>query len=172
MVRTLTLVLAIITTTASAQYPDGTLVMSSKPGTIIGNVAQRMATRAQGYRSQYTHVGVVIQGRIYHSDFPRVGSIAVGAHKRGERADYYVPTRQYTPQQVAAMKSYAQSQVGQPYRLRGFRLRNGEEGWCSTFAGQALNRAGYNIGKSQRFTPDGVLNSVRSRYRFSGSIQR
>jgi hypothetical protein len=168
----ITLILAIITTTASAQYPDGTLVLSSKPGTIIGNVAQRMASRAQGYRSKYTHIGVVIEGRIYHSDYPRVASIAVGAHKRGERADYYAPATPYTPQQVAAMKSYAQSQIGQPYRLRGFRLRNGEEGWCSTFAGQVLNRGGYNIGKSQRFTPDGVLNSVRSRYRFVRSIQR
>jgi uncharacterized protein YycO len=162
----------LLASAAIAQYPDGTLAMQSKPGRIVGNVAQRMASRAQGHPAHYTHVGIVLGGVLYHLDYPRMVAVPLGAYKRGTVTDYYVPTVPYTPQQIAAMRSYARSQVGQPYRLRGFRLRNGEEGWCSTFAGQVLNQAGWNISKSQRFTPDGVLNSVRSRYRFSNRVYR
>jgi hypothetical protein len=168
----ITLILAIITTTASAKYPDGTLAMQSKPGRIVGDVAQGMASRAQGYPARHTHVGVVLDNMLYHLDYPRMAAVPLGDYKRGTVTDYYVPVVPYTPQQVAAMKSYAQSQLGKRYSLRGFRLRNGQEGWCSTFAGHVLNQAGWNISKSQRFTPDGVLNSVRSRYRFSNRVYR
>jgi hypothetical protein len=141
--------------------PDGTLVFSSKPNTVIGNVAKRMASRAQGFSARHTHVGIVFGGRVYHSDFPRVHSFPVGHHKRGESVTYQLPTRNYTPQQIAAMRSYAQSQVGQPYRLRGFLRRDGSEGWCSTFVGQVLNRGGHSINKRDRFTPDNLMRAVR-----------
>jgi len=160
MIR-LALILSLFASTASAQLPDGTLVFSSKPGTLIGNVAKRMATRAQGYRAEHTHVGIVLGGRVYHSDYPRVVSFAVGTRKRGEVVRYQLPTSQKTTNQVTAMRYYAQSQVGQPYRLRGFLRRDGSEGWCSTFVGEVLNHGGHNISAAERFTPDNLRRAVR-----------
>lgn len=155
------LILACVSTPAIAQYPDGTLVMSSKPGTIVGNVAQRMATRAQGYKSRYTHVGIILGGRIYHADFPRFGAIAIGAHKRGEKADYYAPTNRYTAEQVAAMKAYAQSQVGQAYRLRGFIFRTDDDRYCSPFAKNVLKHAGHDLTRQDGLTPDNLIRALQ-----------
>jgi hypothetical protein len=157
----LAFILSLFASTVSAQLPDGTLVFSRKPGTVIGNVAQRMATKAQGYHSRYTHVGIVLDGVVYHSDYPRVATRAVHDRKRFESMTYQLPARQYTPQQIASMKAYARSQLGQPYRLRGFLRRDGSEGWCSTFVGQVLNRGGHSIDKRQRFTPDNLMRAVR-----------
>jgi hypothetical protein len=161
MIRVAIILSLAITSTASGQLPDGTIVFSSKPGTVIGNVAKRLASNAQGFRASYTHVGIVFGNRVYHSDFPRVHSFPLGHHKRGEAVTYQLPTSSYTPQQIAAMKAYAQSQIGQPYRLRGFLRRDGSEGWCSTFVGQVLNRGGHQITKQQRFTPDNLMRAVR-----------
>lgn len=155
------LLLACVCVPAFAQYPDGTLVYSSKPNTIIGNVAKRWAARAQGYRATHTHVGIVLGGRVYHADYPRVEAKPIGSRKHGEAVTYQLPSRNYTAQQVQSMRSYAQSQIGQPYRLRGFIRRDGSEGWCSTFVGQVLDRGGHNITKQQRFTPDNLQRAVR-----------
>lgn len=161
MIRLAIILALAIASTASAQLPDGTLVFSSKPNTVIGNVAKRMAARAQGYKATHTHVGIVLGGRVYHSDYPRVATYALGVQKLGEVTSYHLPSRQYTPSQVAAMTHYAQSQIGRPYRLRGFIRRDGGEGWCSTFVGQVLNRGGHNITKQQRFTPDNLQRAIQ-----------
>jgi len=153
--------LACVCSQAFAQYPDGTMVYSSKPGSIVGRVAQRWASRAQGYQATHTHVGIVLNGMVYHSDYPRVATRPIGQLKRGEVARYVLPSKQYTPSQVAAMRSYAKLQVGQPYRLRGFLRRDGSEGWCSTFVGQVLNRGGHSISATQRFTPDNLMRAIK-----------
>ena len=145
--------------TSYSQLPDGTLVFSSKPGTVIGNVAQRMASRKQGYPARYTHVGIVLGNHIYHADMPVVA--IRNNFKPNEVVAYQLPTRQHSSQEIERMKSYARSQLGQPYRLRGFLRRDGSEGWCSTFVGQVLNRGGHRIDKRQRFTPDNLLRAVR-----------
>lgn len=151
----------IVCVPAFGQFPDGTLVYSSKPNTVIGNVAKRWAARAQGYRATHTHVGIVLGGRVYHADYPRVESKPIGSRKLGEVVTYQLPTRNYTPQQVQAMRNYAQSQIGQPYRLRGFIRGNGEEGWCSQFARRVLEQGGHNLSYQDGFTPDNLLRSIR-----------
>ena len=142
-----------------AKYPDGTLVFSNKPGTLVGNIALRSASKAQGYQAKWTHVGFILDGKIYHSDFPVTTTRT--SFKRGEKGIFILPSRKYTDQEIYNMKKYANSQLGKRYSLRGFRLRNGEEGWCSTFVGQVLNQAGHNITKQQRFTPDNLIEVVK-----------
>ena len=161
LIMSVGMTLVVFTTDVKADYPDGTIVYSSKPNHIVGRVAQRWATRAQGYRATYTHVGIVLGGRVYHADYPRVEAKPIGQFKRGEIASYSLPARQYTPQQVAAMTAYAQSQLGQPYRLRGFIRGDGSEGWCSTFVKNVLNRAGHNLTYRDGFTPDNLLRAIR-----------
>lgn len=154
------LLLACICSTAIAQYPDGTMVYSSKPGAVIGRVAQRWAGRAQGYRATHTHVGVILNGRVYHADYPRVTTRPIGQLKRGEVAHYVLPTRQYTPEQIAAMRAYAESQVGKPYRLAGFIRGDGQTGWCSTFVGEVAKRGGHQVSYSDMFTPDKLMRAM------------
>lgn len=155
------IVLAMLCIPSFAEMPDGTLVFSNKPRSIVGRIAERMATRAQGYRAKHTHVGVVIDGRVYHADYPQVASKPIGSTKHGEIVTYVPPSQSYTTSQVDAMRSYAQSQIGKPYRLRGFIRRDGSEGWCSTFVGQVLNRGGHRVTKGQRFTPDNLMRAVK-----------
>lgn len=160
MIR-IAIILSLFASTASAQLPDGTLVYSSKPNTIIGNVAKRWAARAQGYRATHTHVGIVLGGRVYHADYPRVEAKPIGSRKHGESVTYQLPSRNYTPQQVQSMRSYARSQIGQPYRLRGFIRSDGQEGWCSPFVKNVLNRGGHNLSYQDGFTPDNLKRAVR-----------
>lgn len=78
------MLLVVFAVNAKANYPDGTLVYSSKPGSVVGRVAQRWASRAQGYRATHTHVGIVLGGRVYHANYPRVEAKPIGQFKRGE----------------------------------------------------------------------------------------
>jgi hypothetical protein len=147
--------------TASAQLPDGTVIYSSKPGSVIGRVAQRWATRAQGYPARYTHVGIVLGGQVYHADYPHVTSYPVGQNKLGVVLRYEMPNRQYTQQQIGAMKRYAHSQIGQPYRLRGFLRNDGGEGWCSQFIRRVKEQAGHDLSYRDGFTPDNLRHALR-----------
>ncbi len=147
--------------TASAQVPDGTVVYGSKPSAVVGRVAQRWATRAQGYQAEYTHVGIVLGGRVYHADYPSVASYPVGQEKPGVISTYEMPTRPYTQQQIDAMKRYAQSQIGQSYRLRGFIRNDGGEGWCSQFVRRVKEQGGHELSYRDGFTPDNLRRALR-----------
>ena len=155
------LFLSIIGSTALAQYPDGTLVFSGKPGTIIGNVAQRMSTNAQGSSSRFTHVGIILGGRVYHSDYPVVATRQVGSLKPKEKAVYVLPSRHYSPQERELMLAYAESQLGKRYILRGFIRRDVSEGWCSPFVKNVLNAGGHRLSYDDGFTPDNLLKAVQ-----------
>ncbi len=155
-----TILIACVCSQAFAQYPDGTMVYSSKPGSIVGRVAQRWASRAQGYQATHTHVGIVLNGKVYHADYPRVTTKPIGQLKRGEVAHYVLPSKQYTQAELSAMRSYAESQVGKPYRLAGFIRRDGQKGWCSTFVGEVAKRGGHSISYGEMFTPDNLRRAI------------
>jgi hypothetical protein len=139
-------------------YPDGTLVFSNKPGTIIGNAAIASASKVQGYPAKYTHCGIIFNGYIYHSDFPVVAKRT--KLKPGEQATFVLPNRYYTIGEINSMRRYADSQLGKRYSLRGYRLRNGEEGWCSPFVKNVLNQSGHNLTYKDGFTPDNLLKAI------------
>lgn len=139
--------------------PDGTLVLSNKPGTLVGNVALDSASKAQGYPAQYTHIGIVLEGKIYHMDFPR--ACIRDGFKPGEKVTYYLPPKPYTQAQVKAMVRYAKSQLGKRYSLRGYRRRDGTGGWCSPYVKDILKQAGHNLSYQDGFTPDNLLRALR-----------
>ena len=160
MIR-LVLILSLFASTACAQFPDGTLVFSAKPGTIIGNVAMGMASNAQGSASRFTHVGIILNNRVYHADYPWVSTRKIGSLKLGERAIYVVPTRAYSVKESNRMLAYAVSQIGKRYRLKGFIRCDGTEGWCSPFVKNVLNAGGYRLTYRDGFTPDNLLKAIR-----------
>jgi hypothetical protein len=146
-------------------YPDGTLVLSSKPGTVVGNIASRLTGG-----DQYTHIAIVIDNQVYESDWPRSKSTPLSHYgKRRGVYHYYRPTTPYTREQVDRMRDSVQSRLGQPYRLRNF-LRPGsrqtEGTWCSPFVATALNASGrYQLAPQQSHKPQTLLESVHHDYR-------
>jgi hypothetical protein len=147
-------------TSLVAQVPDGTVVYSSKPNAVIGRVAKRWATRAQGYQARHTHVGIVLGGRVYHADYPHVTSYPVGQDKPGVVVRYELPKRRYSASQIEAMKRYARSQLGKPYRLRGFIRNDGSEGWCSQFVRRVKEQGGHRLSYRDGFTPDNLRHAL------------
>lgn len=166
LIALLLLIMTLLSSIGNAQsLPDGTLVMSNKPGTLVGNIARRLANG-----DEHTHVGIVFRGRVYHMDFPYATSVPVAKYgKRGEVIDYYVPTSPV--QEAGKMLAAARSMMGQPYSLRGFMRPHRKPGtWCSPFVGKVLNAGGYHIPPSVYHKPQTLLNYMRSQVRFSHRV--
>jgi hypothetical protein len=88
------LLLCVFTGTVCAQYPDGTIVLSSKKG-LVGRVAKRITGG-----DQYTHSQIILGGRLYESDWPRAKVGPIENYKRRTTNDYYVPVAPYSPSEV------------------------------------------------------------------------
>ena len=158
--------------TQAQQYvPDGTLVMSNKKG-LIGRIARRITGG-----DQYTHVGIVIDGKVCESDFPFVKCTPVGQYgKRRTTNDYFVPAVAYSPTEVSAMRHAAVSRIGQPYRLRNYffpRSRPTNGTWCSPYVGNVLNASGrYGLSSYDMYEPQNILRRVGGQYIFSNRVVR
>ena len=146
-----------------AQYPDGTLVFSSKKG-IVGRVAKRMTGG-----DQYTHVGVVIDGLVYESDWPRAHAVPVASYGKPRTTnDYYIPKVPYTTSEVAAMRADARRNLGKPYKLRNY-LRPGTKKtygtWCSPYAASVIAASGrFLVSSYDGYEPQNLLRKVSSGY--------
>jgi hypothetical protein len=152
---------------ANAQYPDGTIIMSSKKG-LVGRIAKRLTGG-----DQYTHSAIVFDGYAYESDWPRAKRTPVGSYgKRGTTNDYFIPTG---PVSVDAMRAKANSMLGQPYRLRNY-FRPGSPKvhgtWCSPYVGQVLNAGGYQLSPQQYHEPQSLLQAVSPNFRYVGTVTR
>jgi hypothetical protein len=150
-----------------AQHPDGTIVLSNKKG-IVGRVARRITGG-----DEYTHVGIVIDGYVYESDYPRSKRTPVAQYgKRRTTNDYYHPIH---PVDVGAMRDKANSMLGLPYSLKNY-VRPGsvvEQGmWCSPFVGKVLNAGGFRLSEQDYYEPQNLLQSVGSQYRFYSRVNR
>jgi hypothetical protein len=155
-----------LSTLAHAQYPDGTLVFSSKRG-LVGRIAKRITGG-----DQYTHVGIVFGGRVYESDFPRATSTPVSQYgKRGTTNDYYVPTRPIGD--INAMHATAQSMLGTRYGLRGYiKPVRKPDMWCSPYVGKVLNAGGQRLTASDYHEPQNLLNRMSGSLQFGGRVVR
>jgi len=154
-----------------AQYPDGTVILSSKKG-LIGRIAQRLTGG-----DQYTHIGIVIDGKIYESDWPRATTRGISGYgKPRSTNDFYVPLVPYSQYEVDRMRSYAQSQLGKPYQLRNYfnpRSPKTYGTWCSPFVGNTLNASGrYHFSTRQIYEPQNIVNHVNGQYQFKNRIVR
>jgi cell wall-associated NlpC family hydrolase len=161
----LTIIAMTFTSPADAEYPDGTLVFSNKRG-IIGTVAKRITGG-----DQYTHVGVVLGGRVYESDWPRVTAKPIASYgKRRTTNDYYVPLQSHN---VQAMRLTAESLIGTSYRLRGyFRPTRNPGLWCSPFVGRVLIAGGYPITSRDYHEPQNLLTRLDGQFQFVNRVVR
>ena len=139
---------------------DGTLLLSSKPNTLVGNVARRLTGG-----DKYTHIAVVIEDIVYESNWPRSKATAISSygHKK-EIVHYYEPKIPYTKEEIEKMRITSKSEIGKPYRLKNYLWPNSREvdgGWCSPFVGKVLNASGrYRLNKNQTYEPQNLIDSI------------
>ena len=139
MIFRIILLMFLFSGTVSAQYPDGTIILSSKKG-LIGFVAKGVTGG-----DQYTHSQIILRGMVYESDFPYAKVGPIGHYKRRTTNDYYIPVVPYTSAEVQLMLNKANSLVGRSYNLRNYRRPGTPKThgtWCSPFVGQILNSSG------------------------------
>jgi len=165
------LILFCLTNTSYAQYPDGTLIFSSKKG-LIGRVAKNMTGG-----DQYTHVGVVIDGYVYESDWPRAHAVPVANYGKPRTTnDYYIPKVPFSVVEVAAMRANAQINLGKPYKLRNYlrpRSKKTDGTWCSPYSAGVISASGrYQLSQHDGYEPQNLLRAVRSGYTFRSRIVR
>jgi len=151
----------------SQQIESGTLVFSNK-SSLVGRIAKRVSGG-----DHYTHVGIVIDGYVYESDWPRSKKTPVNQYgKRFTTNDYYRPNHALD---VTAMRSTAESMLGQRYSLKNY-FRPGSQPsngtWCSPFAGRVLNSGGYNLTPTQFHEPQAIYNTIRPQFSFVQRVTR
>lgn len=165
----------LISTNLNAQqhFPDGTLISSNKPGTLVGNIARRQTSG-----EHYTHIAIVIDGLAYEKDFGvKTPKPASQYGKPRTVNDYYIPIAPIPKHQIDVMRIVMKDNMRQPYQLRDFFRRSNKQttngDWCSTAVGKAFKAAGYNIDQyNEGFTPQRLLNSVNHNYKLHTRIRR
>lgn len=158
----------LFTGTVCARYPDGTIVLSSKKG-LVGRIAKRITGG-----DQYTHSAIILNGRLYESDWPRAKVGSIWSYKRGTTNDYYVPVTPYSPSEVQAMLAKARSLIGRPYDLKNYRKPGSRQTygtWCSPFVGQVLNNSGrHSLSSHDYYEPQNLREATSGTHRFYGRV--
>lgn len=158
--RTLILFL-LLSSTCQAQQ----LVMSSKDG-LVGDVAKNIVERRSGYRPQYTHSAIELNGWVYEMDYPVAKKTPVQYYGKPRTTnDYY--QLNLSQDQINRMQAYAESRLGEPYRLRNYFHPNSRKiygTWCSPFVGEVLNSGGYNLTRDQVGEPQKLYNTLKPRF--------
>ena len=141
------------------------IIFSTKNGP-IGRIAQRITG------DFYTHTAIVLpdaQGRqwVYEQDWPRAKKVPLSKYgKRRTINDVY--SLPLSGSQVAAMRSHAESRLGEPYRLRAY-FRPGARSngtWCSNYVGQVLNAGGYNISRQGMHEPENLRQQISPQFQY------
>jgi hypothetical protein len=147
---------AILLALALVSAPDGSVIFWQDSALV------RPIERKTG--SRLTHAAVILDGYVYESVIEAgVQKTPLEDYQGPKRGTWFimVPNTPYT--NVAAMKAYAESQLGRPYSLRGWRRGREVRGiFCSDYAGNILARGGLSTG--------GVTESPGSLYQKLESI--
>jgi hypothetical protein len=149
--------------------PDGTLVMSSKPGTLVGNIAKRMTGG-----DKYTHIGIVFNNHVYESDWPIAKKTPVHLYGKARTVnDYYYPKQPIS--NVAAMMDVAERELGKPYKLRNYlnpRSKPTYGTYCSPYVAKVFTDSGTPIPKYYGYEPQRLLSFLNNRYYFHHQVKR
>ena len=167
----LALIILCVPCNAQQDYPDGTVVYSNSIG-LIGRIAERLTGG-----DRYTHIGIVIDGKVYEADWPRITKGSIEKYGKAKSTnDFFVPKKPFSKEEVAKMKEYAESQLGKPYQLRNYFWPNSRPTkgtWCSVFAGSVLNASGrYDMDKKTIFEPQRIHDKIKQEYEFRTRVIR
>ena len=137
-----------------------------------------LAPGSQIAGSAMSHCAVVLDGYVYEAIFPRVRRMPeadyflwlqhrqhVRLARWGKQLRWYVtePRTPFTPEEVAAMRAYADSQLGRHYALRGYWSAWPVSGiHCSEFAGNVLAVSGRYESRGRHESPVTVYAKAHS----------
>ncbi|WP_390174067.1 YiiX/YebB-like N1pC/P60 family cysteine hydrolase [Rhodopirellula sallentina] len=130
---------------------------------VVGRVAHRIT------HDKYTHTAIVLDGVVYEATVPTVKkSPFPGHHGRTTHVFAYVPERPFSADEVARMKQYAESHLGQPYGLKNYFWKNSRPDgrtWCSEFVRDVLDSSQrYHLSYREGFEPQTLLNTIDSEF--------
>lgn len=155
--------LLIIALMLSAQPQEGTLVFVKGGNRIVQSQTN----------SDITHVGIIFTHRsepyVYEATPPRVRKLPLREyikeieaenkkHPKNQRKLLYVQPASFSEQQIAAMKRFAESQLGRPYSVKSY-IRGKERTTihCSEYVSRTLQMGGEMIDTPSKQTPDSLL---------------
>jgi hypothetical protein len=162
---------AILMAVAAVGLPDGTLI------TIENGFLSRPIARYTG--SAMNHSAVVLDGYVYEAVFPCVRRMPeadyflwlqyrqqVRLARWGKQLRWYVtePQTPFTCKEVVAMRTYANSQLGRQYALRGYWSTRPVSGiHCGEFAANMLAASGRYESLGRHESPVTVYAKAQSR---------
>jgi hypothetical protein len=122
--------------------------------------------------SHLTHAAVILNGYVYEAVPPRVHKVPLadylkemeGKKKRGFTYFIVSPKTPYTKDQVTAMVSYAESQLGRRYVLRGYNKRLTRGIFCSQLVSDILGKGGQIESDSFRESPGSLFEKLKPIY--------
>lgn len=163
--RTIALIASLVvlsTPSVCLAVQDGTVLMMYADN-VVGRVANRIT------HDKYTHTAIVLGGVVYEATVPTVKkSPFAGYHGRTEHIFAYVPNRPFSADEVARMKQYAESHIGQRYGLKNYFWKNSRPDgrtWCSEYVRDVLNSSQrYQLSYGQGFEPQTLLNTIGGQY--------
>lgn len=139
--------------------PDGSLVFSNLH-TPFGRWLNRVGPM------KYSHVGIVIDCRVYEADWPKCRSVPVSRYGKPLRSyEVFVPVVPFTPLEVSSTRVWVQSQMGRRYSAARWicpTTKLGRSGiYCSEFVRDALNASGrYELSNEVGYDPGRVFGRV------------
>jgi hypothetical protein len=147
-------------------------VLFWKGGILVGPIY-----RATG--SLLTHVAIIMDGIVYEATPPRVHKLRLLDYdkhldklaasrfiqRRGFSWFILQPRLDYTASDLAAMHVYAESQMGRPYRLRGWWSDDTSGIFCSQYIGNMIEKTGLIRSLDNRESPVSLYNKLLPFYR-------
>lgn len=134
-------------------------IVFSNSKSLVGRIAKQLTGG-----DRYTHVGLVVNGYVYESDWPVSRKTPVSQYgKRGGTYDYY-SLGLSTAEKQAVLRN-ASKELGKPYQLKNYfwpRSRNTTGTYCSPFVGRILDQSTrYRLAPHQYHDPQGIFDAVR-----------
>ena len=147
--------------------PDGAVIFW-QGGPLTGPILRHTG-------STITHAAIVLDGWVYEATTPRVHKVPLDEYMASLRAragrtagfSWFMlqPQTSYTPEQLASMRRYAESQLGRPYMLRGWwQYREVRGIFCSQFVGDAIEQSGKIVSAHFRESPVSLYGKLSEFY--------
>jgi hypothetical protein len=145
---------------------DGS-VLFWKGGLLVGPIYRQT-------NSLLTHVAIILGGAVYEAAPPCVHSLKFGDYekhldklaasrfiqRRGFSWFILQPRLEYTASELAAMRTYAISQLGRPYRLRGWWSDDVRGIFCSQYVGNIIEKTSLIKSFGNKESPISLYNKL------------
>jgi hypothetical protein len=149
---------------------DGSVIFWSG-GLLVGPISNNTG-------SLLTHVAIVFDDIVYEATPPKVRKLKLSSYQTHlqqlSRSGFWQrrnfswfnmqPIVAYTTSELEAMLAYAESQLGRPYRLRGWWSNDLRGIFCSQYVGNVIEKSGRIRSLDNRESPGSLHKKLRGLY--------